>query len=416
MTLIFVDAPWYRRNALRIRALLFAATIFGCGYYVGSIGPEPVQENPDFERLNQALLLIQKTGLEPPSKQALLDGAIGGMMHTLDAHSDYLPKSELTEFTERSQGRYVGIGVEVTRGPFGPVVIAPFDGSPAKKAGLLPKDIIGMVNGKPTQGRALMDVVNELKGKAGTSIEVTLIRDNAALPPLTLTRAPVFVSAAVIKHFGDYAYLRISHFQSGVAQQALALLSASKVPKGMVLDLRSNPGGLLLEGVGVASLFLPEKALVTSAVEQDGKRTEYKADLNAGAPKWLSDTPIIVLVDNGTASAAELLAGALRDHKRATLFGSATYGKGSFQRVLPLTGGGALKLTQGLYYLPSGTSPHKTGLIPDRVVDSANELEGAGSPLGSRASLVEEDTRDPVLAGALAALAASNVHPTKSAH
>jgi carboxyl-terminal processing protease len=324
---------------------------------------------------------VREAYVDPVSDRKLMQSAIKGLLLDLDPHSAYLEKSDAQAFDEETNGAYAGIGVEVQLQPDGRIkVIAPIDDTPAARAGIKSGDIITAVDGKPLSGED-DDSQGPLRGASGTKVTLTLVREGVAKPfDVSLQRETIRVASVRSRMLEPgFGYVRVAAFQADTAadfEQALEQLqrqaggsAAGKGLRGLVLDLRSNPGGVLGAAVSSADVFLDGGVVTRSK----GRLSTSNATYNANPGDELSGAPIVVLVDSGTASAAEVLAGALQDNHRATLMGSRTFGKGSIQSVVKLANGDAVKMTTGRYYTPSGRSIQAHGLTPDR------ELKGEAS-------------------------------------
>jgi carboxyl-terminal processing protease len=310
----------------------------------------------------------------------LIAAAIRGMIADLDPHSAFLGPAEFQDIRISTTGKYSGIGVDVGIEDGGVVVVTPIDGSPASRAGILPGDVILSVDGLPVDASDLEDTVARMRGPVGTSVVLLIQRDGEQDPlVIELDRGQVEVQSvrAELLEAGD-AYVRISHFTDGTAQDlrsALARLEdqAGRPLAGLVLDLRNNPGGVLDAAIAVADAFL-DHGLIVSA---EGRMPEARFRVNATPGDVLNGAPLTVLVNQGSASASEIVAGALKDHRRATIIGTPTFGKGSVQTIIPLSEGHAIKLTTSRYYTPSGMSIHARGVTPDVVVERGPDGEDA---------------------------------------
>jgi len=315
---------------------------------------------------------IKDAYVEPISDQELMKAALRGLLADLDPHSAYLEEEEAEALLEQTGGAYSGIGVEIEQRPDRSLmVVAPIDGTPAQRAGLRAGDLIIAVDGQPLSGEGADAASRELRGEPGTQVTLTFLRAGETAPrDLVITRElirVVSVSSRLLEP--GFGYLRISTFQTDtgpeVRRQLTALSRQSEGRlSGLVLDLRSNPGGLLNAAVEAADALL-ETGLI---VRTRGRLPYSNASFHAKPGDLLAGAPVIVLVDAGTASAAEVLAGALRDHDRALVMGSRTFGKGSVQTVVPLENGDSIKLTTARYYTPSGRSIQARGIRPDIVL------------------------------------------------
>lgn len=310
---------------------------------------------------------VRDAYVEPVDDKKLMHSAIRGLLLDLDPHSTYFDKEDADAFDEQATGAYDGVGVELLQQPDNSLrVIAPIDGTPAAKAGIKAGDVIVAIDGKPISGE---DGMEPLRGAPGTKLTLSVLREGKPKPfDITLTRETIRVASVNARMLEPgYGYLRISAFQAdtGAAfQQALDKLQAAGKLRGLVLDLRSNPGGLLTAAVQVADDLLDKGNIVSTR----GRIAVSDAKFDATPGDRLQGAPLVVLVDAGSASAAEVLAGALRDNNRARVIGSRTFGKGSVQTVLPLDNGDSVKLTTARYYTPSGKSIQASGIVPDVVL------------------------------------------------
>ena len=305
----------------------------------------------------------------------LIQSAIDGMLTSLDPHSGYLDPSNFQDMRDQTRGEYGGLGLEVTSEDGVVKVITPMDDTPAARAGLKAGDYITAVNGESVLGLSVNDAVKEMRGKPGETVTLTIAREKTDPFDVKLVREVIKTKTASAKMDGDYGVLRVSSFGEKTTDEATAAFNDLKAKnphmKGLILDLRNNPGGLLDQAVGVSDLFLEGGEIVS----QRGRDPRDIERYNARAGDITNGLPIVVLINSGTASAAEIVAGALQDRKRAQIVGLTSFGKGSVQTVIPLRGGldGALKLTTARYYTPSGRSIQKTGITPDLEVASTKE-------------------------------------------
>jgi carboxyl-terminal processing protease len=305
----------------------------------------------------------------------LIQAAIYGMLTSLDPHSGYLDAESFAEMRDQTRGEYGGLGIEVTSEDGVVKVISPMDGTPAAQAGLKAGDYITAVNGESVLGLSVNDAVKQMRGKPGEAVTLTIAREKSDPFDVKLVREVIKPKSATTKMEGDYGVLRVGAFNEKTTDEAEAAFAQlrAKNPqmKGLILDLRNNPGGLLDQAVGVSDLFLEGGEIVS----QRGRDARDIERYNARPGDITKGLPIVVLVNSGTASAAEIVAGALQDRKRAQLVGLTSFGKGSVQTVIPLRGGmdGALKLTTARYYTPSGRSIQKTGITPDLEVASTRD-------------------------------------------
>jgi carboxyl-terminal processing protease len=308
---------------------------------------------------------VKQAYVEPVDDQKLMHSAIRGLLLDLDPHSAYLDKEDAQTFDEQANGTYDGIGVELLAQPDGTLqVVSPIDGTPAARAGIQSGDVIIAIDGKSLGG--MEDSMEPLRGPVGSKVTLTIAREKTPKPfDKVLTRETIRVASVRSRMLEPgYGYIRISAFQAdtGAAfQKAVDEIKAKGAPKGVVLDLRSNPGGLLTSAVQVADDLLEKGTIVTTK----GRIAISDAKFDATPGDRLKGVPVVVLVDAGSASAAEVLAGALRDNGRVRIIGSRTFGKGSVQTVLPLDNGDSVKLTTARYFTPSGKSIQATGIVPD---------------------------------------------------
>jgi carboxyl-terminal processing protease len=335
--------------------------------------------------------MVKTDYVEPVDEKKLIQDAIAGMVASLDPHSQYFDKKSFKEFREGTSGRFVGVGIEISQEDGLVKVVSPIEGSPAFRAGLKPGDLITKIDDTAVKGLSLSDAVKRMRGEPNTKVNLTIYRkDENRSFPVTITREEIktqSVKGKVIEP--GYAWIRLSQFQERTVDDFTAKLAEiyKQEPnlKGLVLDLRNDPGGLLDAAVAVSAAFLPENVTVVSTNGQlPESKFVYKAapefyQRRAGAdplrklPAQLKTVPLVVLVNEGSASASEIVAGALQDHHRATVLGSQTFGKGSVQTVRPLGPDTGLKLTTARYYTPSGKSIQAKGIVPDVLVDESEE-------------------------------------------
>jgi carboxyl-terminal processing protease len=337
----------------------------------------------EIRAFTRAFEIIKQAYVAPVGNHQLMQSAIHGMLAGLDPHSAFLDKSELKSLTDDTSGAYSGLGIEVAQVNHHLVIIAPLDGGPAKRAGILPGDIIAAVNGVPVQPDAIDSAVKQLRGPIGSKITLSIVHPDATKPvKIALVRQRIKVSSVTARMLQPgFAYVRISEFQEDTADELTRKLEALQKDHGplhgVVLDLRSNPGGLLTSAVGVADDFLDSGIIVTT----HGRLSQSDLKFSATPGDLLNGAPMVVLVDNGTASAAEIVTGALKDNHRALIMGRRTFGKGSVQTILPLGNGDALKLTTARYYTPNGTSIQVAGISPDIVLGNVKVSADTGPAL-----------------------------------
>ncbi len=329
---------------------------------------------------------VKEAYVEPVEDKKLMQSAIRGLLLDLDPHSTYFDKADSEAFDEQANGAYEGIGVELMQQPDRTLlVVSPIDDTPAAKAGIKSGDLITAIDGKPISAD---DGMEPLRGAPGSKIVLTIVRDGTPKPfDVTLVRDTIRVTSVRSRLLEPgYGYLRISAFQTDTAadfQKQIDRLQQNGKLRGLVLDLRSNPGGLLLAAVQVADDLLDKGNIVSTR----GRMSISDSKFDATPGDRLNGAPVVVLVDAGSASASEVLAGALRDNNRARVVGSRTFGKGSVQTVLPLDNGDSVKLTTARYYTPSGKSIQASGIVPDLVVKPEQGGKPGAAVLGQDGQL-----------------------------
>jgi carboxyl-terminal processing protease len=360
----------------------------------------------DARMLAAVLERVKHDYVNPVDDHQLLQAAIRGMVASLDPYSAYLDGDEYDEVKISSSGRYSGVGLELSIEDEQVVVIAPFDGSPAALAGIRSGDIIVTIDGIPVNTSTLADTIGRMRGAEGTSVKIGIMREGNTEPmQFTLKRSRVdlhSVSAQTLE--SGYGYVRISQFSETTGDDLTAALKDLRKQhhgaplKGLVLDMRDNPGGVLEAAVAVADAFLDSGVIVTAR----GRTPDSKFEMDATPGDVLNGAPIVVLVNGGSASAAEIVAGALKDQHRAKLMGRTTFGKGSVQTIIPLSDDRAVKLTTSLYYTPSGASINHHGIAPD--IELERDPKPPAIPLPADAPLLQ---RDPEVRRALEELKVS---------
>src|SRR6185295_16125438 len=313
---------------------------------------------------------------------ALVEHAINGMLTSLDPHSSYLNPKNFSDMQVSTRGEYGGLGLEVTMEDGLVKVISPMDGTPAAKAGIKPGDLIATIDGTSIQGLTLSEAVDKMRGPVNSQLRITILRKGEKKPiDLTLTRAIIRVESVRFRQEGDIGYIRITTFneQTEDGLEKAVDMVRSKIGsrlRGIVIDLRNNPGGLLDQAISVSDAFLEQGEIVSTRGRRAGDTQRY----NARSGQLMANVPIVVLINEGSASASEIVAGALQDQKRARVVGTRSFGKGSVQTVIPLSGGvdGALRLTTAKYYTPSGRSIQATGIDPDILVEQAFDANSEG--------------------------------------
>ena len=370
---------------LAFGALLGASLTLGEGVLAGKNETEtlPLESLRTFTEI---FAKIKNDYVEPIEDKDLLENAIRGMLAGLDPHSAYLVPEDYKELQAGTSGEFGGLGIEVGMEDGFVKVISPIDDTPAYHAGVKAGDLVIRLDDTPVKGMALSDAVKIMRGKPGTDIVLTIIRDGEDRPlNITITRDVIRVTSVKSRMLEPgYGYVRISQFQSRTGEnlrEALAKLEdeADGPLKGLVLDLRNNPGGVLSAAVSVSDAFLKEGIIVYT----EGRLDDAKLKFNAKPADILDGAPLVVLVNGGSASASEIVAGALQDHQRAVIMGQKTFGKGSVQTILPMDNGSALKLTTAKYYTPSGVSIQATGISPDIALENL-KLTDSDAPATSR--------------------------------
>ncbi len=353
-----------------------------------TLAPLPLEE---LQQLAAVFGMVKSDYVEPVDEKKLISDAIAGMVAGLDPHSVYMDKKSYKEFREGTTGRFVGVGIEIGMEDGLVKVVSPIEGSPAFRAGLKPGDLVTKIDDTPVKGLTMDQAVKRMRGEPNTKVLLTIFRkDESRSFPVAITREEIRVQSVRAKAIEPgFAWVRVAQFQDRTiddfARKVDELYKADPQLKGLVLDLRNDPGGLLEGAVALSAAFLPAEAVVVST---NGQIPESKATFKAAPeyyvrrgtgdplkrlPTALKSVPLVVLVNEGSASASEIVAGALQDHKRATVMGAQTFGKGSVQTVRPLTADSALKITTARYYTPSGRSIQAKGIVPDLWIDETAE-------------------------------------------
>lgn len=327
----------------------------------------------------QVLQQIRDTYVEPVSDQELLAAAIHGLLFRLDPHSSYLEPKDFSDLQVSTSGEFGGVGIEIGMGDGFLKVISPIDDTPASRAGVMPGDLVIRINGDSVKGLGLSEAVERMRGKIGTKVELTIMREGKDKPfDVELQREKIKMTSVRTRELAPgYAWIRIAQFQvhtgADAAKTIKTLLDNKEPLRGIVLDMRNNPGGVLGGAQQVADLFIDSGNIVYT----EGREGSAQQRLDATAGDLLNGLPVVVLVNSGTASASEIVAGALQDHHRAVIVGTPTFGKGSVQTVFPLTKDRALKLTTARYFTPSGRSIQAQGIVPDIRIDDARLTQRA---------------------------------------
>jgi len=323
--------------------------------------------------LAEVLERVRRDYVDVVDDRELIENAIRGMVADLDPHSQFLTPSEYEEIRISTTGNYSGVGLDVSLEGGVVTVISPIDDTPAQRAGILPGDRVITIDDMPVDGANLSDTIARMRGEPGTEVGLDVVRDDAADPlHFDLVRSRVRVQSVRGEYLGDrYGYIKLTHFSETTNRDLHRSITELKRAadgrlRGVILDLRNNPGGVLDAAVDVADAFMQQGIIVSGA----GRMRDARFERHARPGDVLEGAEVIVLVNRGSASASEIVAGALKDNRRARIVGDRTYGKGSVQTVMPLSDGRAIKLTTSRYFTPSGDSIHNTGILPDFIVDA----------------------------------------------
>jgi carboxyl-terminal processing protease len=365
------------------RIVLLILMVFFLGITIGLVRSHKVSalSNNMYEDLKvftDVIGLLQKEYVEETNSKDLVNGAIKGMLETLDPHSAFMPPQMYKEMQEETKGRFEGLGLEITVKDGVLTVVSPIEDTPAFKAGLLAEDQILKIDGALTKNLTLMDSVKRLRGPKGTKVTITIMREGFTKPrDYTLIREVIPIRSVRYELLEkQYGYIRLSQFQEKTdvefdkALKALEEESKGSL-RGLILDLRNNPGGLLDQAVKISDRFI-ESGLIVS---MEGRREEQKMRFNAHAQGTITRYPLVVLINGGSASASEIVAGAIQDHGRGILLGTQTFGKGSVQTIFPLKDGSGLRLTTAKYFTPSGRSIQAKGIMPDITIKPSRPEE-----------------------------------------
>ncbi len=365
----------------------------------------------DYELLGlytQVFKIVKDHYVEPVDSKKLVYGSLRGMLSSLDPYSTFFTPDEFKEFTTETHGEFGGLGIEITMENHKLIIVAPIEDTPAWRAGLKPGDVIIEINGEPTDKMTLMEAVKKMRGKPGTKITITVWRKGVEKPfKVTITRAIIKIRSVKYKELenGKIGYIRITQFQEKTDEQLKGVLEKFKDKEGIIIDLRNNPGGLLTTAVNVADMLLPKGDLIVYTRGRDERNNEEFYSTND--PVFPTDIPIVVIVNKGSASASEILTGALRDNNRALAVGDTTFGKASVQTLIPLPDGSGLKLTTAHYYTPSGKLIMNKGITPDIIVHMTEEEEMERIKAEREAKIKGEKAvkiKDPQLDAALNAI------------
>ena len=379
-------------------AVVATVMMIGAGS-IAACAPARAQDDREVYRLlelfGDALAKIRSNYVEEVDDKALIEAGINGMLQSLDPHSSFLSPERVKEMEVDIRGEFGGLGIEVTMESGFVKVVTPIDDTPASEAGMQPGDLISHIDGEPVLGLSLTEAVKKMRGAVGTDIKLTVLREGEAEPfDVTITRAVIRVRSVRARAEGQVAYIRITSFNEQTTTGLRRSMDDLKAEigdglEGVVLDLRNNPGGLLDQAINVSDAFLDQGEIVSTrarGTEEIERYTAKPGDIAKGLP-------VVVLINGGSASASEIVAGALKDHKRAILMGTRSFGKGSVQSIIQLQGGNRLKLTTSRYYTPSGRSIQALGVSPDIIVEQprvrpeAEEEEESNARTRSEADL-----------------------------
>jgi len=371
------------------KGVVFAGTlvllVFTGGVQHGTTAIEDTYEK--LKVFTEILSLVQSNYVDEVNSRDLIYGAVKGMLETLDPHSAFMTPEAFREMQVETQGSFGGLGLEITVKDRMLTVVAPIDGTPADRAGIQPGDRIVKIEGQPTKDMTLMDAVRKLRGPKGSKVTISILREGSLEPmDITLVREIIPIHSVRSKDLGDgIYYVRLTSFQEKTSKDLERTLEQAQKAgtAALILDLRNDPGGLLNQAVAVGDMFLDKGQLIVYTQGRlKNQDLRFTAEHSNGYPKW----PMVVLVNGGSASASEIVAGALQDWKRAVILGTKTFGKGSVQTVIPLSDGSGLRLTTAKYFTPRGRSIHGTGITPDIIVEPVR-------PEVAAQRQKEEDTR-----------------------
>ena len=370
-------------------AVLVTLMLYGCDSAGAGTGAYPADAT-DLGLIQEVMKQVERNYVAPVTGNDLAKDALRGMLTRLDPHSDYMDQEQYQQMTAVTRGQFGGIGVELTLEGKVPEVISPIDGTPAANAGIEPGDRIVKIDGQPTTGMDVEEIVKRLRGAAGSRVILTVARNDRSPFDVPLTRDVIRVVSVKSDLKGDnVGYARITTFTENTSTELAGAIARMKARtrgrlNGFVLDLRNDPGGLLDAAIDVTGVFLDGGVVVTTRGRNSADDHVYRAPV---AGDLLRGTPVVVLINSASASAAEIVAGAMQDHRRATVMGTRSFGKGSVQTIIPLEGRGALRLTTALYYTPSGRSIQGQGISPDIVVSVPKNQQVANAVISFESDL-----------------------------
>jgi carboxyl-terminal processing protease len=379
-----------------LAAAVLAVLTLSLGGTSASKAVDPATTYEHLKLFTDVLAIIQNQYVDETEPRDVIYGAVRGMLRTLDPHSSFLDPESYREMQVETSGSFGGLGIEITIRDDMLTVVAPIEGTPAFRAGIQPGDKIVKIEGLPTKDMSLVDAVKKMRGPKGTKVTITILREGAKeTQDVTVTREIIQVQSVKIQEIEPgLGYVRLRQFQERTARDLEA--GVEKLEKsgrfaGLVLDLRNNPGGLLSAAVEVSEKFLGDGKLV---VYTEGRVRNQNMRFVAHAKHPITDVPLVVLVNHGSASASEIVAGAIQDHGRGVVLGTPTFGKGSVQTIIPLADGSGLRLTTAKYFTPKGRSIHGKGIAPDIVIEvPREEPPKPDAPTPSEAELQKRDTQ-----------------------
>src|SRR6266550_8004526 len=376
-------------------AAVVAVALFSLRQDLGAASPNSTETYKQLNLFGEVFERVRADYVDDVSDNSLVESAINGMLTSLDPHSNYLNTKNFNDMKVQTRGEFGGLGIEVSMENGLVKVVSPIDDTPAARAGLKPGDLITHLDGDPVQGMTLPEAVEKMRGPVSSEIKLTIRREGRDPFDVKLTRATIKIQSIRSHLEGDnIGYIRVTTFNEQTdtglnnALKSLKQQAGNKLV-GVILDLRNNPGGLLDQAVAVSDAFLEKGEIVSTR----GRRSEDAQRYNARAGDIAGGLPVVVLINGGSASASEIVAGALQDHHRAILLGTRSFGKGSVQTIIPLAGHGAMRLTTARYYTPSGRSIQAKGIDPDIVVDAA-KIEKASEKGDAKAPTATDLKRD----------------------
>lgn len=378
---MFLQYDWLRRSfVFSVRAFAaFGAAVVGFILFTMVVSSSSVSQSSSTEETYRQLTLfgdvfqrVREEYVEEIGDQELITNAINGMLTSLDPHSNFLPSEAFDKMKVRTKGEFGGLGIEITMEDGLVKVVSPIDETPAARAGIQAGDLIIQIGDEEVLGLTLTEAVERMRGPVGSDIEITIMRTGVEPFPVTITRDVIKMRSVRFESYEEVGYIRVTTFSEQTTPGLIKAINALKEEHGdaldgIILDLRNNPGGLLSEAISVTDTFLEKGEIVSTR----GRHEDETSRFYATAGDEIDGLPIVVLINSGSASASEIVAGALKDHQRALVMGTRSFGKGSVQSIIPLPGHGAMRLTTARYFTPSGVSIQATGIEPDIMVELA---------------------------------------------